>query len=384
MSRPSSLCSGQAASGVLRRAHPSGWSPVISFRTASKDRRWQHGKRVLRVFVASPSDVGDARKCLERIVNDLNYTWSRRFGLRLELVRWETHAWPGVGEDAQDVISQELDDDYDIFLGIMWKTFGTPTGRARSGTEEEYDRARRRYDANPKALRMMFYFREVRRPTLGNVDQKQLRSVRQFQRKLERSGMLVGTYKTLRDFERKVQQHLTRQIQEWGTKWGGVISEPADQAAVSLTRDEVRDGIGASVTEDRARSITAIVFDGLTSLQGLMQRPDHDPEEIQKCLLAAQAGLDHSRANDAWGRLAAQQAAALVAVALAGRLVANEAAQDYVTQVCQRIVGLRGLQIRWGAQGRKTLYGLLTKATDRLDDDVLLWIKRHTRKKKPT
>ena|SRR3989337_1199459 len=33
----------------------------------------------------------------------------------------ETHTYPGIGEDAQDVINKQIDDDYDIFIGLMWK-----------------------------------------------------------------------------------------------------------------------------------------------------------------------------------------------------------------------------------------------------------------------
>ncbi len=125
-----------------------------------------------------------------------------------------------------------------------------------------------------------------------------------------------------------------------------------------------------------------MVFDEMAVRHGLVQRRDHDPEVIHRSFLEAQLVLDHSPAEDAWGLLAAQQAAALVAVALAGRLVPNEDARDYVAQVCERIIGLRGLRIEWGVRGRQSLYELLTKANDRRDDDVLLWIKRHAKKRR--
>jgi len=48
---------------------------------------------------------------------------------------------------------------YDIFIGILWKKFGTLTGRACSGTEEEFNRAYERYKENPSKLRIMFYFK---------------------------------------------------------------------------------------------------------------------------------------------------------------------------------------------------------------------------------
>jgi hypothetical protein len=81
---------------------------------------------ILRVFVASPSDVIEERQLLEEVVKELNLTWSKNLGIRLELVKWETHAFPGIGDDPQAVINTEIGDDYDIFIGIMWTRFGSP------------------------------------------------------------------------------------------------------------------------------------------------------------------------------------------------------------------------------------------------------------------
>ena len=84
---------------------------------------------ILGVLVASPSDVLAERTRLEEVIHELNATWSRSLGIRLDLIRWETHAYPALGEDAQAVINTQVPDDYDIFVGIMWHRFGTPTGR---------------------------------------------------------------------------------------------------------------------------------------------------------------------------------------------------------------------------------------------------------------
>ena len=91
-------------------------------------------ERVFVVFVASPSDMQPQRDALEEVIRELNLTWSRKLGIRLDLVRWETHGVP----DAQDVLNRELPDDPDIFIGLMWGRYGTPTSSAGSGTEEEF------------------------------------------------------------------------------------------------------------------------------------------------------------------------------------------------------------------------------------------------------
>ncbi len=117
---------------------------------------------VLSVFVASPSDVEEERTHLEDTIREPNTTWSRELGLRLELIRWETHAYPEFAVDAQAVINSQIPDDYDIFIGIMWYRFGTATGR--SGTEEEFDRAKTRFDADSNSVQLMIYFKDTPAP----------------------------------------------------------------------------------------------------------------------------------------------------------------------------------------------------------------------------
>ena len=44
---------------------------------------------VLRIFVASPSDLGEERKLLEGVVQELNLTWPQQLGVSLELIMWK-------------------------------------------------------------------------------------------------------------------------------------------------------------------------------------------------------------------------------------------------------------------------------------------------------
>jgi hypothetical protein len=155
---------------------------------------------VLSVFVASPGDVADARKRLDQVVDELNFLWSREYGLRLELVKWETHAYSDIGIDAQDVINNQLDE-FDIFLGIMWKRFGEPTGRAESGTREEFDRALTRHKQGPKRVRVMFYFNDSPPGRLSEIDTRQLEAVNRFRDEVEKAGVLYFKYNGLNEFE---------------------------------------------------------------------------------------------------------------------------------------------------------------------------------------
>jgi hypothetical protein len=153
------------------------------------------------------------RNCLEEVIQELNLTWTRTLGVRLELMRWETHAYPGVGTDPQDVINRQLPNDYDIFIGLMWARFGTSTGRAGSGTEEEFVRALSRFRTDPNSVRIMFYFKDTPLSP-SSLDVTQIGKIQKFRESLGKEGVLYWPFITLEEFEKLLRLHLARQVQE--------------------------------------------------------------------------------------------------------------------------------------------------------------------------
>jgi len=180
----------------------------------------------LSVFVASPGDVGEERERLEDVVRELNLQWSKSKGIRLELVRWETQAYPSVSSDPQAVINEQIGQNYDIFLGILWTRFGMETPRAGSGTEEEFNRAYQRHRETPNALRIMIYFKtgDVK---LTDIDVGQLAQVRQFQERLGPKGTLFWEFGSSDDFPALVRMHLSHCVEDWGKNWGDGVQVPA-------------------------------------------------------------------------------------------------------------------------------------------------------------
>lgn len=109
----------------------------------------------VKVFVASPGDVRAERNALAVVVAELNYTTGQKLGFVVELVRGKTHCRPGAGRP-QGVIN-DLIGPNDVFLGIMWNRFGTPTGEADSGTEEEFNLAYAEWERSGHP-HILFYF----------------------------------------------------------------------------------------------------------------------------------------------------------------------------------------------------------------------------------
>jgi hypothetical protein len=169
---------------------------------------------ILQVFVASPGDVDEERGVLEEIIREHNITWADTLGIRLDLIRWETHAAPGFGDDAQDVINYQISDSYDIFIGIMWKRFGTPTKHADSGTEEEFKHAYDRHKQDPDSVEIMFYFKDTP-VSPSDIDPDQIRAINQFKSRLENLGGLYFKFKSIEEFRNKTRMHLSRAVNKW-------------------------------------------------------------------------------------------------------------------------------------------------------------------------
>ncbi|HEY3293886.1 MAG TPA: hypothetical protein VGL38_00455 [bacterium] len=204
-------------------------------------------EHVIRVFVASPSDVAPERECLEAVIRELNISWSKFLGLRLELLRWETDVRPGFGDYPQDVINSQIGDDYDIFIGIMWSRFGIPTGQFGSGTEEEFSRAYKRFKGDASSVRLLMYFKSADIPR-DQIDPSQIRKVNAFRASVSKKGGLYYSYNDLDWFAQYVRIHLSKEIQHWrsavtAATAGCIASAPASakQARQALQRQVNRD-----------------------------------------------------------------------------------------------------------------------------------------------
>jgi hypothetical protein len=181
--------------------------------------------RPIRVFVASPGDVQIERDALQGVVNELNRTFYAlipQSGIRVELVRWETDVAPDLGRP-QEVINAQIRD-YDIFVGIFWKRFGTPTGKAKSGTEEEFEIALKRRTKHG-APRIMIYFNVTPvRPPQSREELDQLTKVFEFRQRFNAIG-LAWTYEGDRVFTDAIRPHLVKVIGQLIHKDGGSVTK---------------------------------------------------------------------------------------------------------------------------------------------------------------
>jgi HEAT repeat protein len=91
----------------------------------------------IQIFLASPSDVTLHRKYARDIVGDVDRNIAEPLGTRVKLIGWEDLR-PGFGRP-QGLINPAIDR-CNVFVGVLGKRWGQPTGAASSGFQEEYDR----------------------------------------------------------------------------------------------------------------------------------------------------------------------------------------------------------------------------------------------------
>ncbi|MGB3373926.1 MAG: DUF4062 domain-containing protein [Microbacterium sp.] len=137
---------------------------------------------VLRVMIASPSDVPDARDAVEAAINDWNNANAKNKQTMLLPWRWETSSIPVLGGHPQSFINSQGVDESDIVFAIFGSRLGSPTPDAVSGTVEEIERA----VSSGKPVHL--YFSTAALP--NDVDTRQLDGLREFRGEISQRGLL--------------------------------------------------------------------------------------------------------------------------------------------------------------------------------------------------
>ncbi len=161
--------------------------------------------RLIKVLVASPSDVAPEREMAEDVIKKWNARTQRP--LMLEAVLWESHAAPETGERVQGILNKQIVDECDFAIGIFWTRIGTGTGIAPGGAVEEVERMM----AAGKLV--MLYFSNVayRRK---DVDIEQIEALDQFRASLQ-SNALIEEYDERHEFREKLAHQLDIQVHRW-------------------------------------------------------------------------------------------------------------------------------------------------------------------------
>ncbi len=161
----------------------------------------------LQVFISGPGDTSREQQLVARTIRSMNQSQMKYLGITLQSLSWKEDLRADFGIYAQDVINRQFSDKWDIYVGVLWARHGTPTPKAQSGTEEEFDLAYERWKADNTSCKIAVFFSEA--PIPPTVDAEQLQKVQAFRRKVEASGGVYTTFANTEDFIFKIRDYLS-------------------------------------------------------------------------------------------------------------------------------------------------------------------------------
>ena len=194
---------------------------------------------IITIFISSPGDVKSERQFIIDEMQSWNQRNSEKSGCFLSPRTWEDVVAPDQDEYSQNVINEQIGDRYDVFLGLMWSRFGTPTQAADSGTEEEYDRAIERKNSGTH-LNLSFFFKTSDVP-MSLIDAEQITKVNEFKRKISAAGCFYKEFSEDIHLSRGLNilfDTIARNLEKYPIL-EGMTAIPSDKSAPPLLRQTV-------------------------------------------------------------------------------------------------------------------------------------------------
>jgi hypothetical protein len=161
-------------------------------------------RRFIKVFLASPGDLAEERKVAKVIVDEFNSQLADALGYQVELVGWED-TLPGIGRP-QAIINRDLDG-CDLFVGMLWKRWGTPPGTEpyTSGFEEEFKRSMTR-NAKEGRPEINLLLKDLDAALLADPGDHLKKVIAFKDQVFAEKKLLAGTFTDVRDFEGKFRK----------------------------------------------------------------------------------------------------------------------------------------------------------------------------------
>lgn len=169
-------------------------------------------RKIVKVFLASPGDLQDERRAAKHVVDVFNKQWADYLGVHVELVGWEDTV-SRFGRP-QESINRDLDQ-CELFIGMMWKKWGSPPSDDRkytSGFEEEFERSvkSRRTDQRPE---ISLLFKTID-PELLKDPGEELKKVLAFKTKIiSERAVLFQSFSGALEFDDRVRDCITNYVQ---------------------------------------------------------------------------------------------------------------------------------------------------------------------------
>ncbi|WP_426330050.1 NACHT domain-containing protein [Pedobacter sp. R-06] len=167
--------------------------------------------KLIRVFVSCPGDVSSEKEIIKKVCESLNHGLSKNNrGIIFEVLDFKdiVAAW---GDRPQQDINTRFSG-YDIYIGLLWMRYGTPSGDSdpitgkpyESGTEEEFRIAKAKFEEK-LPIEIYFLFKDPRASS-NLAETKQLLKVQEFKEEIQTNGWVSNFPNTLdtTDFNNKI------------------------------------------------------------------------------------------------------------------------------------------------------------------------------------
>jgi hypothetical protein len=240
-----------------------------------------------RVILSSPSGLEQERSSVEVVITELNQTWGSPNSASIELFTWEKSVAPGFGSEPQEVINKGIGVQWDVYLGLMYTHFGTPTKGFGSGTEEEFEKAYELWNQDRSSRKLMFYFKKSA-VNPDDIDIEQLQKVREFKKGIVEKGCLYGTFENMGELEGFLRVNLTKELGEL-LRYQKKDSQPVilSDVEISEAKTEYERGLldfveGFQKGQDSIREIFDEHNQVLTELTELMRGETANIEAVSK------------------------------------------------------------------------------------------------------
>lgn len=171
------------------------------------------GVSLVKLTFCGPSDVAKEIAIAQLVVTDWNTQHGEASGFWVKHQHWSTDSHPDLSDRPQGIINRQVIDNSDIIVAVFWSRFGTSTGVADSGTEEEIRRSMKLQS------KVMVYFSDLE-PIPAKADKGQLERLWNFRQELQSAG-LCWKFSSRDQFRREFTRHLAHELNEFKPRDAG-------------------------------------------------------------------------------------------------------------------------------------------------------------------
>lgn len=98
-------------------------------------------KNVLQydLLISCPGDIEEEIEVINSVIDEFNNMYSDILGISVRTKHWSKNAYAQSGGKPQSLLNNQIVNECDAAIALLWTRFGTPTDRYGSGTEEEVE-----------------------------------------------------------------------------------------------------------------------------------------------------------------------------------------------------------------------------------------------------